>query len=87
VVRNEFDVDTFDENVDIEQHIEENDETEISVSDKENMQPSVDTGPDAPVSTGGEGNEANALPPHWLLCVMSQHQVTLTGVYITQAKS
>jgi hypothetical protein len=68
VVRDEFDADTFDENVDTEQHIEENDETEISVSDKENMQPSVDTGPDAPVSTGGEGNEANVAPSSVALC-------------------
>jgi hypothetical protein len=68
VVRDEFDVDTFDENVDTEQHIEENDETGISVNDKENMQPSVDTGPDAPVSTGGEGNEANVAPSSVALC-------------------
>jgi hypothetical protein len=66
VVRYEFDTDTFDENVETEQHVEENDETTISESDEENMEPSVDTAPDAPVSIGGEGNEAN-VPPHRLL--------------------
>jgi hypothetical protein len=70
VVRDEFDADTFDENVDTEQHVEKNDKTGISESDEENMEPSVDTAPDAPVNTGGEGNEAN-VPPHRLLCVMS----------------
>jgi hypothetical protein len=34
-VTNEFDVDTFDENVDTEQHIEEDDETARSESDEE----------------------------------------------------
>jgi hypothetical protein len=66
VVRYEFDTDTFDENAETEQHVEKNDETTISESDEENMEPSVDTAPDAPVSIGGEGNEAN-VPPHRLL--------------------
>jgi hypothetical protein len=35
VVTNEFDADTFDENVDTEQHIEEDDETTRSKSDEE----------------------------------------------------
>jgi hypothetical protein len=35
VVTYEFDTDTFDENVDIEQHVEEDDETGRSESDKE----------------------------------------------------
>jgi hypothetical protein len=86
VVRNEFDVDTFDENVDTEQHIEENDETASSESDEENMQHSVDIAPDALIGTCGEGYEAN-VPPHRLLCVMSRHQVALIGVHITQTKS
>jgi hypothetical protein len=34
VVRDEFDVDTFDENVDAESHIEEYDEAAISESDE-----------------------------------------------------
>jgi hypothetical protein len=59
VVTNEFDTDTFDENIDTEQHIEEDNETAISKSDKENMQPSVDTTPDAPVGIVDEGNKAN----------------------------
>jgi hypothetical protein len=62
VVRDEFDADTFDENVDNEQHIEENNETASSESDEENMEPSVDIALDAPVGTGGEGNEANVPP-------------------------
>jgi hypothetical protein len=35
VVTDEFDADTFDENVDTEQHVEEDDETTMSESDKE----------------------------------------------------
>jgi hypothetical protein len=37
VVTDEFDADTFAENVDTEQHIEEDDETARSKSDEENM--------------------------------------------------
>jgi hypothetical protein len=59
VVTDEFDVDTFAENVDTEQHIEEDDEIARSESDEENRQPSVDPTPDATVGPGGEGNEAN----------------------------
>jgi hypothetical protein len=59
VVTDEFDANTFPENVDTEQHVEENDKTAISESDEENMQPSVDTASDAPVSIVDEGNEAN----------------------------
>jgi hypothetical protein len=35
VVTDEFDIDTFDENVDTEQHVEEDDETARSESDEE----------------------------------------------------
>jgi hypothetical protein len=87
VVRDEFNTDMFDENVETEQHVEENDETAISESDEENMEPSVDIAPDAPVDTCDEGNEANVPPHHRLLCVMSRHQVALTGVHITHMKS
>jgi hypothetical protein len=59
VVTDEFDADTFAENVDTEQHVEEDDETTISENDEENMQPSVDTAPDAPVNTIDEGNETH----------------------------
>jgi hypothetical protein len=52
VVTDEFD----DENVDTEAHVEE-EEVGISESDEENVQPTVDTAPDAPVSTVDEGNE------------------------------
>jgi hypothetical protein len=59
VVTDEFVTDTFDENVNTEQYIEEDDATTISESDEENMQPSVDIAPDVPVDTVDEGNEAN----------------------------
>jgi hypothetical protein len=61
VVIDEFDNKTFHENVDTEPHVEEDDEAAISESDEENMQPSVDTSPDALVSTVDEGNEQNDL--------------------------
>jgi hypothetical protein len=57
VVTDGFDADTFDENVDTEQHVEEDDETAISESNEENMQPSFETAPDASVGTVDEGNE------------------------------
>jgi hypothetical protein len=59
VVTDEFDADTFAENVDIERHIEEDDRTARSESNEENMQSSVDTAPDAAVDPGGEGNETH----------------------------
>jgi hypothetical protein len=39
VVTDKFDVNMFDETVDTEPHIEEDDETTISESDEENVQP------------------------------------------------
>jgi hypothetical protein len=57
VFTDEFNIDKFDENVDTEQHVEEDDETAISESDEENVQPLVETPPDAPVGTVDEGNE------------------------------
>jgi hypothetical protein len=59
LVTDEFDANTFDENVDTEPHVEEDDESAISESNEENVQPSVDTAPDAPVGTVDEGNEQN----------------------------
>jgi hypothetical protein len=59
VVTDEFDADMFDENVDTEQHVEEDDEITRSESDEENRQPPINTASDAAVSAGGEGNEAN----------------------------
>jgi hypothetical protein len=58
VVTNEFDADTFDENVDTELHVED-DEEEIGKSDEENVQPLADTATDAPVGTIDEDNEQN----------------------------
>jgi hypothetical protein len=59
MVIDEFDVDTFDENVDTEQHVEEDDETTRSEGDEENRQPPINTASDAAVGADGEGNEAN----------------------------
>jgi hypothetical protein len=68
VVTDEFDADTFAEYVDPEQDIEEDDEIAKSESNEENMQPSVDITPDAAVSPGGEGNEANVPSSAVTLC-------------------
>jgi hypothetical protein len=43
VVTDEFDDEIFDENVDTEEHVEEDDEPGISKSDEENVQPTMDT--------------------------------------------
>jgi hypothetical protein len=59
VVTYEFDADTFDENVDTEQHVEEDDETVRSESDEESREPPVNIASDAVVDARGEGNEAN----------------------------
>jgi hypothetical protein len=59
LITDEFDTNTFDENVDTELHVEEDDEAAISESDEENVQPSVDTAPDAPVGAVDEDNEQN----------------------------
>jgi hypothetical protein len=61
LVTDEFDDETFDENVDTEVHVEEDDEAGISESDEENVQPTVDTAPDAQVGTVDEANEPNDL--------------------------
>jgi hypothetical protein len=71
VVIDEFDVDTFAENVKTQQHIEEDDETSRSESNEENMQPSVYIAPDAAVGSGGEGNEANVPSSTVTLCDVS----------------
>jgi hypothetical protein len=59
VVTDEFDANMFDENVDTEAHVEEDDEAAINESDEENVQPSVDIAPGAPVSVVDKGNEQN----------------------------
>jgi hypothetical protein len=60
VVTDEFDADIFDENVDTEQPVEEDDEAASNESGEENVQPSIDTTLDGrPVNTVDEGNEAN----------------------------
>jgi hypothetical protein len=59
VVTDDFDANRFAENVDTEQHVKEDDEIARSESDEGNVQPSVNTAPDASVDTGGKGNEAN----------------------------
>jgi hypothetical protein len=59
VVADEFDDETFDENVDTEPHVEEDAEASINERNEENVQTSGDTAPDAPVGTVDEGNEQN----------------------------
>jgi hypothetical protein len=61
VVTDEFDDETFDENVDIEAHVKEDDGAGISESDEESVQPIVDTDPNASVGTVDEDNEPNDL--------------------------
>jgi hypothetical protein len=68
VVTDEFDENTFAENVDTEQYIEEDDETTRSESDEENMQPSIDTASIAAIGLGGEGNETNVPSSVVTLC-------------------
>jgi hypothetical protein len=59
VVTDEFGGNTFDESVDTELNVEEDNEAAISESDEENVKPSVDTSPDASVGVVDEGNEQN----------------------------
>jgi hypothetical protein len=61
MVIDEFDDEIFDENVDTEAHVEEDDEAGISESDEENVQLIMDIAPDASVDTVDEGNEPNDL--------------------------
>ncbi len=68
MVRDESDADMFDENLDIEHHVEENDELASSKSNEENMQPSVVIAPDAPIDPVREGNEANVPSSAVTLC-------------------
>jgi hypothetical protein len=63
VVRDEFDADTFNENIDTEEHIEENDEIASSKSDEENIQLLVDTTPDAPIGLVAEVMRLMCPPP------------------------
>jgi hypothetical protein len=82
-VIDEFDTKIVAENVDTEQHIEEDDETARSESDKENRQPSVDTAPDAAVGPGGEGNEANVPSLAVTLCDLLTSSHIDWGSYYT----
>jgi hypothetical protein len=54
LVRDEFDVDTFDENLGNKQNIDENDESSNNESDEEN----IETLFDVLGATGDEGNES-----------------------------
>jgi hypothetical protein len=59
LVWDEFDTDIFDQNLDNEQYVDENDESSSSESDEENIEAPFDTTRDVLVATGGEGNESN----------------------------
>jgi hypothetical protein len=84
IVTDEFDVDTFDEIVDTEQHVEEDEETTRSENDEENRQPSVVRAPDAVVGAGGEGNEANVPSSHVTLCDVMTSSHIGWGSYYTE---
>jgi hypothetical protein len=86
VVRDEFDADMFDENIDNEQHVEENDELSRSESNEENMQPSVDTALDAPVGPSGKGNENNVTSSVVTLCDVPTSSRIDWGSYYTYEK-
>jgi hypothetical protein len=62
LVRDEFDDDMLDKNLDNDQHVDENDASSSSENDEENMHDLFDIAPDVPVGTDGEGNESNM--PH-----------------------
>jgi hypothetical protein len=59
LVRDKFDADTFDENLDNEHNVDENVESSSSESDEENMHVPFDITHDVLVTTIGEGNESN----------------------------
>jgi hypothetical protein len=82
LVTDEFDHDTFNENLDNEHHVDENDESLNSESVEENMQPPSDAAPDVLVGIGGEGNESNI--PHSAvgLCdVLTSSRIDWTSYY------
>jgi hypothetical protein len=82
VVTDEFDIDMFDENVATEPHVEE-DEEAIDDSNEENMQPSVDIAPDAPVGKVDEGNEENIPSPAAAQCdVPTSSRIDCSSYYI-----
>jgi hypothetical protein len=58
LVRDEFDVDTFNPNPSNAQNVDENDESSSRESDEETTEGLVDIGGEALVDTGGEGNES-----------------------------
>jgi hypothetical protein len=83
VVIDEFDVDMFDENIDTEQHVEEDDETASSESNEENRQPPVNIAFDTTVGVGGEGNEANVPSSAVTLCDVPTSSCIEWGSYYT----
>jgi hypothetical protein len=83
VVRDESDADMFDENLDIEHHVEENDELASSKSNEENMQPLVVIAPDAPIDPVREANEANVPSSAVTLCDVPTSSHIDWGSYYT----
>jgi hypothetical protein len=67
LVRDEFDANTFDENLNNEQNIDENDESSNSESDEENMQAPFDTTRDVSVATVAKAT-SQICPSQQLLC-------------------
>jgi hypothetical protein len=82
VVTDEFDADLFDENVDTQPHVDEDDEATMSESDEENVQPSVYTAPDAPSGIVDEGNEQNVLSSAVAQCdVLTSSRINWSSYY------
>jgi hypothetical protein len=85
VVIDEFDADTFIENIDTEQHIEEDDEIARSENDEEKRQPSVNTAPDAASDSDGEDNEANVPSSAITLCdILISNHIDWGSYYIDE---
>jgi hypothetical protein len=84
LVRDEFDANTFDENLNNEQNIDENDESSNSESDEENMQAPFDTTRDVSVATGGKGNKSNMPQSAATVCDVPTSNCIDWRVYYTE---
>jgi hypothetical protein len=83
LVRDEFDANTFDENLNNEQNIDENDESSNSESDEENMQAPFDTTRDVSVATVSKAT-SQICPSQQLLCDVPTSNCIDWRVYYTE---
>jgi hypothetical protein len=86
LVRDEFNADMFDENLDNEQHIEEMMNRQAARAMKKTCNLHLTQLPMYRSAQVVKAMRQN-MPPQRLLCVMSRHQVTLSGGHITRTKS